>query len=102
MKELPYLLTIRPQDMLHAGMGLVPVDRAHTLAEFIDLIRQRAAQTPASTWIQTSAAWHEVNLAEGRLPTAPELDEATREHPVVVRRSEERRAGKEGRCERRR
>ena len=68
------------------NVGLVPVDRAHTLAEFIDLIRQRAAQTPASTWIQTSAAWHEVNLAEGRLPTAPELDEATREHPVVVRR----------------
>jgi predicted amidohydrolase YtcJ len=68
------------------NMGLVPVDRAHTLAEFIDLIRQRAAQTPAGTWIQTSAAWHEVNLAEGRLPTAPELDEATRNHPVLVRR----------------
>jgi len=68
------------------NMGLVPVDRAHTLAEFIDLIRQRAVQTPAGTWIQTSAAWHEVNLAEERLPTAPELDGATREHPVVVRR----------------
>ena len=68
------------------NMGLVPVDRAHTLAEFIDLIRQRAAQTPAGTWIQTSAAWHEVNLAEGHLPTAPELDEATRNHPVLVRR----------------
>ena len=68
------------------NMGLVPVDKAHTLAEFIDLIRQRASQTPAGTWIQTSAAWHEVGLAEGRLPTAPELDEATREHPVVVRR----------------
>jgi predicted amidohydrolase YtcJ len=68
------------------NMGLVPVDQAHTLAEFIDLIRQRAAQTPAGNWIQTSAAWHEVNLAEGRLPTAPELDEATRDHPVLVRR----------------
>jgi predicted amidohydrolase YtcJ len=68
------------------NMSLVPVDRARTLAEFIDLIRQRAAQTPPGTWIQTSAAWHEVSLAEGRLPTAPELDEATREHPVVVRR----------------
>src|SRR2546421_7705265 len=63
------------------NMSLVPVDRAHTLAEFIDLIRQRAAQTPPGTWIQTSAAWHEVSL-----PTAPELDEATPEHPVVVRR----------------
>jgi predicted amidohydrolase YtcJ len=68
------------------NMGLVPVDRAHTLGEFIGLIRQRAAQTAAGTWIQTSAAWHEVNLAEGRLPTAPELDEATRDHPVLVRR----------------
>src|SRR6266550_4619074 len=68
------------------NMSLVPVDRAHTLAEFIDLIRQRAAQTPPGTWIQTSAAWHEVNLAEGRLPTAPELDEAARDHPVLVRR----------------
>ena len=65
---------------------LVPVDRAHTLAECIDLIRQRAAQTPPGEWIRTSDAWHEVNLAEKRLPTAPELDEATREHPVVVRR----------------
>jgi predicted amidohydrolase YtcJ len=68
------------------NVGLVPVDQAHTLAEFINLIRQRASQTPAGTWIQTSAAWHEVGLTEGRLPTAPELDEGTREHPVVVRR----------------
>src|SRR5216683_2604926 len=68
------------------NMGLVPVDRAHTLAEFIDLIRQRTVQTPPGIWIQTSAAWHEVNLAEGRLPTAPELDQATRDHPVLVRR----------------
>src|SRR5437588_9892201 len=68
------------------NMSLVPVDRAHTLAEFIDLIRQRAAQTPASTWIQTSAAWPEVNLAEVRLPNAPELDDARREPPVAVRR----------------
>jgi predicted amidohydrolase YtcJ len=68
------------------NMSLVPVDRAHTLAEFIDLIRQRAAQTSPGAWIQTSSAWHEVNLTEGRLPTAPELDAATQEHPVLVRR----------------
>src|SRR5258708_2625041 len=65
---------------------LVPVDRARTLAEFLELIRQRAARTPAGAWITTSAAWHEVNLHEGRLPTAPELDEATRDHPVLVKR----------------
>jgi len=26
---------------------MVPVDQAHSIAEFLDLIRQRAAQTPA-------------------------------------------------------
>ncbi len=64
----------------------VPVDRARNLAEFIDLIRQQAVHTPAGEWIRTSDAWHEVNLQEERLPTAPELDEATRDHPVLVRR----------------
>jgi predicted amidohydrolase YtcJ len=84
---LPALQDTHNHLMLAAqNMSLVPVDRAHFLAEFIDLIRQRASQTPPGTWIQTSAAWHEVNLAEGRLPTAPELDEATRDHPVLVRR----------------
>src|SRR5258708_10756247 len=63
---------------------LVPVDRARTLAELIELIRQRAAHTPAGAWITTSAAWHEVNVHEGRLPTAPELAEPTRDHPVLV------------------
>lgn len=66
--------------------SFVPVDQASNLAEFIDLIRQRAAQTPPGEWIITSNAWHEVSLAEGRLPTAPELDEATSRHPVVVKR----------------
>src|SRR5438309_11842783 len=47
------------------NMSLVPVDRAHTLAELIELIRQRAAQTPPGTWIQTYAAWTEVHLDVG-------------------------------------
>src|SRR5262249_39084671 len=51
-----------------------------------ELIRRRAAQTPPGDWIRTSNAWHESNLAEGRLPTAPELDQATRDHPVWVKR----------------
>lgn len=65
---------------------VVPVDRAHNLAEFIELIRQQAARTPPGEWIKTGDAWHELNLQEERLPTAPELDEATRNHPVLVRR----------------
>lgn len=65
---------------------LVPVDQAHTLAEMVELIRQRAARTPKGEWIKTSDAWHETNVQEGRLPTAQELDAATPDHPVLVRR----------------
>ena len=64
------------------NIGKVAADRAHSLAELVELIRQRAAQTPRGQWIQTQDAWHESNLTEGRLPTAPELDQATQEHPV--------------------
>lgn len=65
---------------------LVPVDQAHTLAEFVELIRQQAAKMPKGEWIRTSDAWHETKLQEGRLPTAQELDAATPDHPVLVRR----------------
>jgi len=65
---------------------MVPVDQAHSIAEFLDLILQRAAQTPAGQWIRTTNAWNEANLAERRLPTATELDSATSQHPVLVRR----------------
>ena len=64
----------------------VPVNRARSIAEMVALIREQAARTPAGRWIQTSNAWHEQKLAEGRLPTAQELDQATRDHPVLVRR----------------
>jgi predicted amidohydrolase YtcJ len=65
---------------------MVPADQAHSIAELVDLIRQRAAQTPAGQWIRTTNAWNEASLAERRLPTALELDAATSEHPVLVRR----------------
>jgi predicted amidohydrolase YtcJ len=68
------------------NMGKVPADLAHSIAELVELIRKQAAQTPSGQWIQTVDAWHESNLAEGRLPTALELDQATREHPVWVKR----------------
>jgi predicted amidohydrolase YtcJ len=68
------------------NMGKVPADQAHSIAELVELIRQRAAHTPPGQWVQTVDAWHESNLAEGRLPTALELDQATQEHPVWVKR----------------
>ncbi|MGW4892545.1 amidohydrolase [Kitasatospora sp. NPDC004240] len=64
----------------------VPVHRARDLAGFLGLIRERAARTPAGEWIHTTVNWQEVNLAEQRMPTTEELDGATTDHPVLVRR----------------
>ncbi|MEV5876325.1 amidohydrolase [Streptomyces sp. NPDC052101] len=64
----------------------VPVHQARTIAGFLDLIRQRAATTPEGQWIRTTANWQELHLAERRMPTAAELDQATDRHPVLVRR----------------
>jgi predicted amidohydrolase YtcJ len=67
-------------------ISLVQADQAHSIAELIELIRQRAAQTSTGQWIRTSNAWHEANLAERRLPTALELDQASSDHPIWVKR----------------
>jgi predicted amidohydrolase YtcJ len=69
-----------------AAVHDVPVGEAKDIAGFVDLIRKRAAVTPKGEWIRTSSAWNEWNLAEQRMPTASDLDKATPDHPVLVRR----------------
>jgi predicted amidohydrolase YtcJ len=64
----------------------VPVGQARDIEEFVGLIHERAASTPRGQWIRTSAAWNESNLAEGRMPLARDLDRATTDHPVLVKR----------------
>lgn len=66
--------------------ALVPVGQARSLAEFTAAIRAAAEGAAAGQWVQTSIAWHESNLAEGRLPTRVELDAASPDHPVLARR----------------
>ncbi len=64
----------------------VPVSQAADIPGVVRLIRERAAQTPPGQWVRTAADWHELRLAERRLPTAAELDEATTDHPVLLQR----------------
>lgn len=65
----------------------VPVHLARDIAGFVALIRERAARTPdPREWIHTTVNWQEVQLAEQRMPTTAELDAATADHPVLVRR----------------
>ncbi|QHA08641.1 amidohydrolase family protein [Streptomyces broussonetiae] len=74
--------------LIFAALGAhdVPVHQARSIPEFLDLIRQRAQLTPEGEWIRTTTNWQELNLAERRMPTAAELDQATDRHPVLVKR----------------
>jgi predicted amidohydrolase YtcJ len=65
---------------------LVPVDRAQSIAEFTAMVAAAARDAAPGSWIMTSMAWHESNLAENRLPTGAELDAAAPANPVLARR----------------
>ena len=65
---------------------LVPVDRAHSIAEFTAMVAAAARAVAPGEWIMTSMAWHESNLAENRLPVGAELDAAAPANPVLARR----------------
>ncbi|MEU9338790.1 amidohydrolase [Streptomyces sp. NPDC048290] len=93
VQDLPGATVLPAFDDTHTHLVLaghsahdVPVHQARTLAEFLDLIRRRAAVTPEGQWIRTTTNWQELDLAERRLPTAAELDRATDRHPVLVKR----------------
>jgi len=76
------------EHLMEAGRNtmLVPVEQAHNLQEFIDLLRASARDSKPNAWLLTSMAWHESNLTENRLPTGTELDAAVPDRPVLARR----------------
>jgi predicted amidohydrolase YtcJ len=65
---------------------LVPVGDARSVGEFQAVVHAAAERAAEGEWVMTSIAWHESNLAEGRLPTREELDAASLGHPVLARR----------------
>jgi len=65
---------------------LLPVDRAHSVAEFTAMVTAAARDAVPGAWIMTSMAWHESGLAENRLPTGAGLDAAAPVNPVLARR----------------
>ncbi|MBV9544119.1 MAG: amidohydrolase [Chloroflexi bacterium] len=66
--------------------ALVDLSQAHTVADVIDRLRQRAARTPHGEWVLTSGRWHETQLDEKRFPQRQELDMALPDHPVMIQR----------------
>lgn len=70
------------------GMGAITADcrQAKSVADVVALIRKQAEKTPKGEWVR---GWglNEMKLAEKRMPTREELDQATQEHPVMITRA---------------
>ena len=67
------------------GMAMLRVDvyEVKSIREAVERVRARAAQTPPSQWIQ-GHGWVQSAWGSDEFPTAADLDEATREHPVML------------------
>ena len=72
----------------YLGLNLPTVELldARSIADVQARIAARAAKTPKGGWIVGTSGWHESLLAEGRMPTRWELDEAAPDNPVIVPR----------------
>jgi predicted amidohydrolase YtcJ len=73
--------------LLQVGIKFSRLELEHcvSIAEMVELVRTRAASTPAGEWI-IGEGWNESLFAEGRLPTRHDLDAATAQHPVLLQR----------------
>ncbi len=73
--------------MLEMGLKLkrIGLDDCTSIAELIERVRAAAAITPAGEWI-VGEGWNESLFQEGRLPNRHDLDQATTEHPVLLKR----------------
>ncbi len=72
----------------YLGLNLPTVQLldARSIADVQAKIAERAEVTPKDEWIVGTSGWHESLLAEGRMPTRWELDEAAPDNPVIVPR----------------
>ena len=57
-----------------------------SMEELLDTVAERARQLAPGQWLLCSSRWHETNLAEGRMPTAQQLDLASPNNPVYLPR----------------
>lgn len=76
---------------IHTVMGgqnelAVSLADAWSIADIQAAFAARARITPKGAWIRGGSGWHESQITEGRLPTRHELDAATPDNPVVLRR----------------
>ncbi|MCP4543911.1 MAG: amidohydrolase [Chloroflexi bacterium] len=68
-----------------AKLSAIRLDECQSPKEMMELARQRAADTPPGEWI-IGQGWNEANFPGGQLPTYHDVDPATSEHPVLLKR----------------
>jgi len=68
-----------------AKLSMIRLDECRSQAEMMELVRERAKDTPPGEWI-VGQGWNEGNFADGQLPTRHDIDPATSEHPVILMR----------------
>ncbi|MDR2456852.1 MAG: amidohydrolase [Deltaproteobacteria bacterium] len=61
-----------------------PAGQVKSLGEVIELVRQKAEQTPEGEWIK-GFGYDDTLLSENRHPLAGDIDEAAKKHPVALR-----------------
>jgi predicted amidohydrolase YtcJ len=64
----------------------VSLAKARSIADVQAAFAARAATVKKGDWIMGGSGWHENQLAEGRLPVRQELDAATPDNPVYLKR----------------
>jgi len=68
-----------------AKLSQIRLDECGSPEEMMELVRQRAKDTPPGEWI-VGQGWNEGNFSDGQLPTRHDIDPATSEHPVILMR----------------
>ncbi len=67
------------------GLSLeaAPLDKAESISDVLDIIHERALNTPRGSWVYGNGCTH-WTLREKRFPTMEELDRASEGHPVYI------------------
>jgi predicted amidohydrolase YtcJ len=73
-------LAVAAEDMLHLDLSM---DAVSSLAGIFAKLRDAAATTPAGGWIRGSR-YDDAKMPEGRVLTRWDLDEISREHPMLI------------------
>jgi len=73
-------LAVAAEDMLHLDLS---IDAVSSLAEIAAKLRAELAHTPPGGWLRGSR-YDDAKMAEGRVLTRWDLDEISRDHPILV------------------